>query len=244
MVLWRSDGRLSAHSCALSLEDTTTVIKRRYVHLAFALICAGLAGTLLLQAWHLQQINHLSAKLAAVPDTLNTNSETSSLPTVESPEDGAFFSDEPSTEPSVEQSDEQWVEQSADSSDTSSAVSTTASTDSPASDGPDTSVYDDEHPAVQLALGGAQFNLANLYLRQALASGTITSSDTLPMVELAKQRYRDLLRVMPEHWPARYNLERALNMAPEGTDRVGDERIEPLKSVDVIVPGFEKKELP
>ena len=133
---------------------------------------------------------------------------------------------------------------------------------------------DEQNPAIQLALGsafanggalteaeallgklisntedpqirvGAQYNLANLYLREALGSNTPISSDTRPMVELAKQRYRDLLTETPGHWPARYNLERALRLAPEGSDREGDDRIDPVKSVNVIVPGFEKKDLP
>lgn len=90
----------------------------------------------------------------------------------------------------------------------------------------------------------AQFNLANAYLREALKSGIQTSSQSLPLVELAKQRYRDLLIEAPEHWSARYNLERALRMAPEGTDRDGDAGTEPVKRVNVIVPGFEKKDLP
>lgn len=90
----------------------------------------------------------------------------------------------------------------------------------------------------------AQFNLANAYLREALKSGTQASSQSLPMVELAKQRYRDLLAEKPEHWSARYNLARALRMAPEGTDRDGDSGTEPIKRVNVIVPGFEKKDLP
>lgn len=91
---------------------------------------------------------------------------------------------------------------------------------------------------------GAQYNLANLYLREALSGDNAISSHTRPMVELAKQRYRDLLAEMPGHWPARYNLERALRLAPEGTDKAGDEPIDPVKSVNVIVPGFEKKDLP
>ena len=134
--------------------------------------------------------------------------------------------------------------------------------------------HGDKNPAVQLAIGsalanggsmaeaetllnelisntedqqlriGAQYNLANLYLHEALSGNDAISSQTRPMVELAKQRYRDLLAEVPEHWPARYNLERALRLAPEGTDRVGDERVDPVKSVNVIVPGFEKQDLP
>jgi len=91
---------------------------------------------------------------------------------------------------------------------------------------------------------GAQYNLANLYLREALSGDDAISSRTRPMVELAKQRYRDLLTKMPGHWSARYNLERALRLAPEGTDKAGDDPIDPVKSVNVIVPGFEKKDLP
>ena len=48
---------------------------------------------------------------------------------------------------------------------------------------------------------------------RALAAGD--RSDTRPLVELAKQRYRDLLRAEPQEWDARYNLERALWLAPE-----------------------------
>ena len=40
-------------------------------------------------------------------------------------------------------------------------------------------------------------------------------SDALPLIELAKQRYRDALRDRPDDWDARYNLERALWLAPE-----------------------------
>jgi hypothetical protein len=37
------------------------------------------------------------------------------------------------------------------------------------------------------------------------------------LVELAKQRYRDLLRAEPQDWDARYNLERALRARTGGT---------------------------
>ena len=47
--------------------------------------------------------------------------------------------------------------------------------------------------------------------------------ESLPLIELAKQSYRDLLREDPGDWDARYNLERALWLAPEvaeeGTDQ-------------------------
>ena len=89
----------------------------------------------------------------------------------------------------------------------------------------------------------ARFDLANAYLRRGLeAAGDPARARGL--VELAKQRYRDLLRETPDDWNARYNLERALRVAPEGEDRAELDRIPPVKSVDVVFPGFEAEDLP
>lgn len=60
----------------------------------------------------------------------------------------------------------------------------------------------------------ARYNLGNLYMRQASSAGP-DAALALPLVELAKQSYRDLLREHPGDWDARYNLERALWRAPE-----------------------------
>lgn len=61
----------------------------------------------------------------------------------------------------------------------------------------------------------ALYNLGNLHLRQALRAGPDRALELLPLIELAKQSYRDLLREEPGDWDARYNLERALWLAPE-----------------------------
>jgi mxaK protein len=61
----------------------------------------------------------------------------------------------------------------------------------------------------------AQYNLANLHLREALKNGPDEAVRSLPLIELAKQGYRTLLRADPDDWDARYNLERALWLAPE-----------------------------
>lgn len=90
----------------------------------------------------------------------------------------------------------------------------------------------------------AQFNLANGYLKQATHADT-TVEQKLPMLELAKQRYRDLLQSNPDHWDARYNLERTLRLAPE-TDSFKPEidKGKPVKRVNVVVPDFKVRDLP
>jgi mxaK protein len=61
-----------------------------------------------------------------------------------------------------------------------------------------------------------QYNLANLYLRRALDLGDEAGGDVVgPLMELAKQGYRDVLRVQPRAWDAKYNLELALSVQPD-----------------------------
>ncbi|MEI2677270.1 MAG: MxaK protein [Burkholderiaceae bacterium] len=88
----------------------------------------------------------------------------------------------------------------------------------------------------------AQYNLGNMYLRQALAAGD--RSDTRPLVELAKQRYRDLLRAEPQEWDARYNLERALRVAPEEEDATAEETNQPVERRNVSLRGMKAGDLP
>ena len=64
----------------------------------------------------------------------------------------------------------------------------------------------------------AFYDLGNLHLRQAIQAGLADEAQSLPLTELAKQGYRDLLRRDPTDWDARYNLERALRLAPEDDD--------------------------
>ncbi|GFE80062.1 hypothetical protein GCM10011487_20620 [Steroidobacter agaridevorans] len=72
----------------------------------------------------------------------------------------------------------------------------------------------------------AAYNLGNLYMRDALADGASEAFRSLPLIELAKQRYRDVLRNEPAHWDARYNLSRALQLAPELEQEI-EEKEEP-----------------
>jgi mxaK protein len=87
----------------------------------------------------------------------------------------------------------------------------------------------------------ALFNLGNMYLRQGLAA---KGSDALPLFELGKQRLRELLRVAPQDWDARYNLERALRLAPETQEAFSAEQQEPVEQRRVRIPGFVAGDLP
>lgn len=65
----------------------------------------------------------------------------------------------------------------------------------------------------------ARFNSANLLLRQAIAlRAGPQPAQALPLIELAKEQYRELLRQDPQHWDARYNLERAQRLQPDPVD--------------------------
>lgn len=86
-------------------------------------------------------------------------------------------------------------------------------------------VSQDAPPSLQMA---ARYNSANLHLREAMrlreSGNAAEMTQSMPLLELAKQGYRDVLRDDPQQWDARYNLERALRLAPEaeeGDDSAG-----------------------
>jgi len=65
--------------------------------------------------------------------------------------------------------------------------------------------------------GAARYNIGNLFLGEALRARQAGDEHAaLPYLELAKQAYRDTLRAEPGRFDARYNLERALRLLPEG----------------------------
>jgi mxaK protein len=68
-------------------------------------------------------------------------------------------------------------------------------------------------PADEIARA-ALFDLGNLYLREG-GGDSAQSVRSLAMIGEAKARYRLALRAEPDDWDARYNLERALWLAPE-----------------------------
>lgn len=72
-------------------------------------------------------------------------------------------------------------------------------------------VIQDGPPTLQQV---ARFNLGNLHLRQGMELGA-GNPQAVPLIELAKQQYREVLAADPDNWNARYNLERALWLSPE-----------------------------
>jgi mxaK protein len=76
----------------------------------------------------------------------------------------------------------------------------------------------------------ALYDLGNLNMREALKNGEGAVQRSLPLIELAKQSYRDELRGNPSDWDARYNLERALWLAPEYDDPILQRNQTPVRS--------------
>jgi len=88
----------------------------------------------------------------------------------------------------------------------------------------------------------ARFDLGNMYLRRGMTdtlSGTVQSA---AMIEEAKAHYRVLLRETPDDWDARYNLERALRLAPETRSAPAAPDVKSQRNVTVRDP--QSKDLP
>lgn len=74
------------------------------------------------------------------------------------------------------------------------------------------------------------FNLATLYLQRAIATAQQGRDVSLPLIELAKESYRQLLRVNSDDWDAKYNLELAIRLSPEPDDEQVEETITPERT--------------
>lgn len=91
----------------------------------------------------------------------------------------------------------------------------------------------------------ARFNLANLYLRRAINLDVESDRDLLvPLVEQAKQHYRNLLIEDPSDFDAKYNLELTLLLLPEVADLPADEERNPERSERAISTMRVEEQLP
>jgi len=78
----------------------------------------------------------------------------------------------------------------------------------------------------------ARYNSANLLMRQAMVVRAGTQPGTaIALLELAKEIYREVLRVDPQHWDARYNLERA-QRALADPDELDSDTPEPRRNAE------------
>ncbi|MDH3265487.1 MAG: hypothetical protein OEM25_00855 [Gammaproteobacteria bacterium] len=90
-----------------------------------------------------------------------------------------------------------------------------------------------------------KFNLANLYFREALRLRDVGDDDlAMPLIELAKENYKEILRAENIYWDAKYNLELALIVAPETdpVDPTGERN--PERSPRAITKFQAREELP
>ncbi len=99
-----------------------------------------------------------------------------------------------------------------------------------------TGVYRQLTEAADPGLAAAvKYNVANLYLRHAMVAGGGEINDlAIPLIELAKQNYRELLRRNSQDWDSKYNLERALELLPE---------LEEEEQSDMMMPEHSRRSL-
>lgn len=68
-----------------------------------------------------------------------------------------------------------------------------------------------------------RYNMATIYLREAAriwnTVGVMEHARVSTLVQLAKENYQAVLRLDPEHWDARYNLEYAYRITPPPKER-------------------------
>jgi len=83
--------------------------------------------------------------------------------------------------------------------------------------------YGSIHAEDSALSSAVRFNLANSYLRRAFELGDAAGGDVIgPLIELAKQEYREVLRADSHAWDAKYNLELALSVQPDVGDVEAD----------------------
>ena len=86
----------------------------------------------------------------------------------------------------------------------------------------------------------ALYNMGTTYLDEAVTIDLHKDADrALPLLELAKTSYRELLRIDEQHWDGRYNLERALRLSPDvGEQKVMDVegRRSPVRTINSVDP--------
>ena len=90
-----------------------------------------------------------------------------------------------------------------------------------------------------------KYNLANLYFREASQLDESGDDDlAMPLIELAKQNYKEILRIDENHLDAKYNLELALIVAPDNDPADTLEERNPEHSSRALTTIQSRKSLP
>ena len=90
------------------------------------------------------------------------------------------------------------------------------------------------------------FELSQTYIRQAVDFEKKGDAEQrIPLLELAKENYRKILRDDPDNWQARVNLARVLRMLPDARLLVDDdEDVMPERSPQATVQTMGHDRLP
>ena len=92
-------------------------------------------------------------------------------------------------------------------------------------------------------VAAARYNRANLYVRRAEQLRDQPDL-AVPLMELAKRNYRELLYADSADWDAKYNLERALRLAPDALGEARPEPVMPQRSQEAAGAVSVHRELP
>lgn len=89
------------------------------------------------------------------------------------------------------------------------------------------------------------FNMGNTYLQQVSAIDLEADADlALPLIELAKLSYREVLSIDSQHWDAKYNLERALQLLPDTKERPPVDVVGRRRTVRTVITPDPEDNLP
>jgi mxaK protein len=89
------------------------------------------------------------------------------------------------------------------------------------------------------------FNMGNTYLQQASSIDLDADADlALPLIELAKVSYREVLNIDSQHWDAKYNLERALQLLPDSKQQRLEDLMGRRRTVHTVTTPDPEDDLP
>lgn len=214
-------------------------MRRKPLHVAFAvvsLVCASYAGY---EALRLARASHINSEVAAIAAAAKAHAQPQARPKAQAQPEASSGSERVAvTLPGLDAEAARARGASREARLAWAIALSSASRYGEAGSVFEALVEDGPSDAIGRA---ALLDLANMYLRQGAGSGA-DALRSLPLVERAKARYRALLRIAPGDWDARYNLERALRVAPETVADTDSEQGTTKR--DIKLRGAKSEDLP